>query len=179
MGKTMKGMLCSLFVMTLTFPAMAQQASPTPAASTGMSATLNKNLGVYVFPAKNQDAATQEKECNECYAWAKQQTGVDALNPPEVAAAQTPTGPDGTAVRGAAKGAAAGAAIGAIAGDAGKGAAIGATAGGAKGAAGRKKGQAQQAQQAEQAAGQQEAAQMDSFKKAYSACLTGKGYTVN
>jgi len=68
-------------------------------------------------------------------------------------------------------------AIGAIAGDAGKGAAIGATAGGLAGGAKQRaasKSQ-QQAQQQKQAATKES---LDTFKRAYSACLEGKGYTV-
>jgi hypothetical protein len=83
----------------------------------------------------------------------------------------------GGAVKGAAKGAAGGAAVGAIAGDAGEGAAIGATVGAVKGRKDQKKEAAaaqQQAQQQAQAAGQ---AQLDQFKKGFSACMEGKGYT--
>ena len=78
-----------------------------------------------------------------------------------------------------ARGALAGVAIGAIAGDAGKGAAIGAVAGGLGGRRASRVGRSQQQQANNQAAGQAEADMMNSFKKAYSACLQGKGYTVN
>ena len=85
---------------------------------------------------------------------------------------------DGTAVVGAAKGAAAGAAIGAIAGDAGKGAAIGAVAGGLGGRRAKKAGDAQEAQKNQQAANQHNADMLNGFKKAFTVCLEGKGYTV-
>ena len=39
------------------------------------------SLGLYVFPANNQDTATQEADEMECFKWAKQQTGYDPLNP--------------------------------------------------------------------------------------------------
>jgi len=87
-------------------------------------------------------------------------------------------GPDGSAVKGAAKGAVAGVAIGAIAGDAGKGAAIGAAAGGMKGVAGKKQKDAKKEQQVQQTAVATDQAKIDSFKKAYSACLEGKGYSI-
>lgn len=61
-----------------------------------------------------------------CFTWAKNQTGIDPLNPPKVQADQVEKGPDGSTINGAA----AGAAIGAIAGDTGKGAAIVAVVGG-------------------------------------------------
>lgn len=83
-------------------------------------------LGLYAFPTKDQSSEQQDADEMACYKWAKEQTGVDPLNPPEVQAQEVDRSVDGTAVVGAAHGAAAGAAIGAIAGDAGKGAAIGA-----------------------------------------------------
>src|SRR5262245_28791597 len=178
MKTILKTTFASLFITSLSW---AQAPAPAPAAPApaGMGASLNKAIAMYVYPAKNQDANTQEKDTQECYKWGVQQSGVDPLNPPDVQAQETATGRDGSAVRGAARGAAAGAAIGAIAGDAGKGAAIGATAGGMGGAAGRRQKQKAQAQQAEKTAQAQEAELMNSFKKAYSTCLSGKGYTVN
>jgi hypothetical protein len=146
--------------------------------TTTTTSSFAKSLGIYVFPAKNQDKATQEKDDADCYRWAVEQSGIDPVNPPKVEAAQVDTSPDGTAVVGAAKGAAAGVAIGAIAGDAGKGAAIGAVAGGLAGRRAKKVGDAQEQQKNDQAAAQQTTAMMDSFKKAFTACLEGKGYTV-
>ena len=147
-------------------------------AQTPATTTLSSGLGLYVFPSQQQDQATQEADEMACYNWAKQQSGVDPLNLPEIEAAQVDTSPDGSAVVGAAKGAAAGAAIGAIAGDAGKGAAIGAVAGGLAGRRSRMAGNAAEQQQNEQAAAAQEQQMMDNFKKAFTACLEGKGYTV-
>ncbi len=84
----------------------------------------------------------------------------------------------GVLLKAAAKGAAAGAAIGAIAGDAGKGAAIGATAGAMKGRQAGKQGQAQQNQAAQADVAAKEKEMKDSFTKAFSVCIEGKGYTV-
>ena len=137
-----------------------------------------KSIGLYVFPAKNQDQATVDKDDTDCYKWAVEQSGVDPLNPPKVEVEQVDTSPDGTAVVGAAKGAAAGVAIGAIAGDAGKGAAIGAVAGGLAGRRAKKVGDAQQQQANVQAAEQHQAKITESFKKAFTVCMEGKGYTV-
>lgn len=142
------------------------------------STSFAKSLGIYVFPAKDQDQATQNKDDADCYRWAVEQSGIDPLNPPKVEAEQVDTSPDGTAIAGAARGAAAGVAIGAIAGDAGKGAAIGAVAGGLAGRRAKVVGDAQQQQRNEQAAAQQQAAMSSSFRKAFTACLEGKGYTV-
>ena len=156
--------------------AAAVSVAQTPAAAPQVS--FAKSLGIYIFPAKNQDKATQDKDDADCYRWAVEQSGVDPLNPQKVEAAQVDTAPDGTAVVGAARGAAAGVAIGAIAGDAGKGAAIGAVVGGLAGRRAKVAGDAQQQQKNNQAAAQQQAAMTDSFKKAYTVCMEGKGYTV-
>lgn len=145
---------------------------------TDIGTAVAKKVGVYVFPTQNQSEDQQEKDKADCYKWAVDQSGVDPINPPDVQAAPVQTGPDGSVVRGSAGGAAAGAAIGAISGDAGKGAAIGATAGAIRGARGRRRrGQFEEAASQVQAQ-QTQADLMDQFKKAFSACLQGKGYTV-
>lgn len=135
-------------------------------------------MGLYVFPAKGQSQSQQKKDEFECYNWAVAQSGIDPLNLPKVEAAPVQSGPTGAAVGGAAKGAAAGAAIGAITGDAGEGAAVGAVVGGL---AGRRQGQAAQANAnatAQKNAAAEEQAMKDSYKKAFSVCLEGKGYTL-
>ena len=139
---------------------------------------INKKVGLYVFPAKSQTAEQQETDESYCYSWAVKQSGYDPINPTTVQAEQTPSGPDGSAVVGSAGGAAVGAAIGAISGDAGKGAAIGAISGAVLG---HRRGR--MAQSAEQGQANQQAAQtnqnlVDGFKKAYTACLEAKGYSV-
>lgn len=137
-----------------------------------------KSLGLYIFPSKNQSAQTQSADESACYTWAIQQTGYDPLNPPTIQAAPVDTSPDGSAVKGAAVGAAGGAAIGAIAGDAGKGAAIGAVVGGVRGRRQSKQADAAQSQSNQQAAANQSAALLNDYKKAFSVCMEGKGYTI-
>ena len=137
-----------------------------------------KGLGLYVFPSQNQDQVTQDADENSCYKWAMEQTGYDPINPPQIQAEQVNTSPEGHAVVGAAKGAAAGAAIGAIAGDTGKGAAIGAVAGGLAGRRAKKAGDHQEQQQNINEAEAKEKAMLDDFKKAFSVCMEGKGYTI-
>jgi uncharacterized protein YcfJ len=137
-----------------------------------------KSLGLYVFPTKDQDKKTQEADEVACYKWAKEQSGYDPLNPTKVVAKQADTSLDGSAVVGAAGGAAAGAAIGAIAGDTGKGAAIGAVVGGLRGRRARKVGDQVEQQQNTQAAAAMEKEYSNNYKKAFSACMEGKGYTV-
>jgi len=140
--------------------------------------TLASGLGLFVFPSNDQNKETQDADEMACYKWAKEQTGVDPLNPPEVQAEQVDRSADGTAVVGAAGGAAAGAAIGAIAGDAGKGAAIGAVVGGLRGRRAKVVGDEMQQQQNNAAAAAATEEMMNNFKKAFTACLEGKGYTV-
>ena len=97
---------------------------------------------------------------------------------PQIQVKEADTGLDGSAVRGAARGAAAGAAIGAIAGDAGTGAAIGAVAGGLGGRRARIAGDQAEQQKNQQAAEAQSKELKNNFNKAFSACMSGKGYTV-
>jgi hypothetical protein len=161
--------------------AQQQQTNPPPAIPDTSKMTYNqisKGLKLYVFPAKGQSQQQQKTDEFECYKWAMESSGIDPLNLPKVQAPPPQTGPTGAAVKGAAKGAAAGVAIGAIAGDAGKGAAIGATAGAMAGRRAGKQAQAQQNQQAQAAATKSEQDMKDSFVKAFTACIKGKGYTV-
>jgi hypothetical protein len=139
---------------------------------------ISTTMKLYVFPAKNQTQQQQKEDEFACYQWAVEQSGIDPLNLPKAEVAQTQTGPDGSAVKGAAKGAAAGAAIGAISGDAGQGAAIGATAGAVGGKRKGKQAQAQQNQQAQAEVAKSEQEMKDDYKKAFSVCIEGKGYTI-
>jgi hypothetical protein len=120
--------------------------------------------GLYVYPAKGQSPAQQDRDEYECYQWARRQSGVDPSQP----------GPGrdigyerGRTVGGAARGAALGAAVGAIAGDAGKGAAAGAVVGGV---GGRRRGRREEEYRA--------AARTDSYDRAYEACMGARGYSV-
>ena len=129
------------------------------------------------YPAKGQSQAKQDKDEGECHVWAKNKTGID---PAAVATSPAPqeTGPatgGGERLRGAARGALGGAAIGAIGGDAGKGAGAGAVAGTMVGGH-----RARQNQANRNAAAQQgQAQQVDSYNRAYAACMSGRGYTIS
>jgi hypothetical protein len=157
--------------------AFANAQAQTTNKATGVMASLNKSLDLFVFPAKQQDAATQEQDEQACYTWAVEQSGVDPLNQKATEAETVDKSPDGSAARGATRGALRGLAIGAVAGDAGRGAAIGATGGGIGGVAGKKRADARAEQQAQAAATQKDLQARDSFKKAYCVCLEAKGYT--
>lgn len=180
-------------------PATTEQA-PAPAKPVPSFSAAQK-VGLYVFAAKNQTHDQQLIDESECYDLAQQQSGVNpemaAPAPPSSAeiqaaqaqgAASAPEAKGGRA-RGAARGAAGGAMIGAIAGDAGKGAAIGATVGTVRGgrqqrqanAASKEQAASQAGAQVQQQYNQQKAAynqQIGNFKRAFSACLDSRGYSV-
>lgn len=156
-------------VILISFPASAAVAQQVPSP---------QDLGVFVYPAKGQPPDRQKAETTECYGWARQQTGIDPTAPPPAAPPPEKQGADGSAVKGAAGGAVVGTAIGAIAGDTGEGAAIGAVAGAVRGRRKAKQQHKQQAQASQQQAQAEHAYVQETFKKAYSACLEGKGYSV-
>jgi hypothetical protein len=153
-----------------------QAPAPQPAAPAAPAAPKAASLGLYVYPAQGQAADKQAQDEGECYGWARQQTNIDPTAPPTQA--QAPDVPKGGAVKGAAGGALVGTAVGAIVGETGEGAAVGAVAGAAKGRRAQKKAEKQATQQAQQAAKTQDATAKETFKKAWGACLEGRGYTV-
>ena len=129
-----------------------------------------------VYPAKGQSPQQQQKDQGQCSSWSKSNTGVDpaklAAQPP--AQAQGPAVGGGERARGAARGAVGGAAIGAIAGDTGKGAGAGAVVGTM---AGGHKARQNQAAQNQQAQGQHQE-QLNTYYRAFGACMEGRGYTI-
>lgn len=156
-------------------PAQAQPPGAPPAASK----TPAQTVGLFVYPQKHQDATLQSKDETECYNSAKQQSGVDPVNlAASTEPAQAPKTPSGGGVKGGAGGAAAGAAVGAVAGNAGTGAAVGATAGAIHGRRQQKKAKKQADQQAQQQQASAQHQNLDTFKRAMSACLDSRGYSV-
>ena len=145
-------------------------------AAVTVSKTIQSELGVFVYPKAEQDATVQAKDTVECYNSAKERTGIDLKAPPP--AVEAPEQQSGGAVKGAARGAARGAAIGGIAGDAGKGAGIGAAGGAMRGRHKQKEANANAQQQAEQQAAAAAAEQKATFKKAFSACMDARNYSV-
>jgi Glycine zipper len=149
---------------------------------------------MFIYPAKGQSQAQQNRDRYECHSWAVQQTGFD---PTRTAPAAAPPPPPTTqyqpsrrhVVRGAGGGAALGAVGGAIAGDAGKGAAAGAAMGALVGGVRRRRDRIshyEQQQQMQQQYAQQHAAhqaaqqgQFATYQRAMATCLQGRGYTVN
>jgi hypothetical protein len=162
--------------------ASAGAQTTTSAQPASVTASLNKSLGVYVFPAKEQKPEQQAADEQACYSWGVQQSGVDPLNMTPTAPAPVDKGPDGSVVAGAAVGAMGGAIVGGIVHPGyhgGGAAATGAVIGAMGGAMHKAKKDAAKEQQAKQTAAATDKAKIDSFKKAYTTCLQGKGYSVN
>ncbi len=130
---------------------------------------------VFVYPTRNQTDEQMARDKEECHDWAVKQTGVD---PVTMAAAQaSASGQQSGSGGGAAGGAAMGAARGAMSGDAAAGAARGVGIGRLVHAIrARKQMEEQQDAQAKQQ--QQIQAQLQKYDRAFGACLTGRGYTV-
>ena len=136
-----------------------------------------------IYPAKGQSAEQMDKDKYECYTWAKQQSGFDPMAPPT--ATEAPPAQEaqkGGLVKGGLRGAAVGGAVGKIANDdASKGAKSGAAAGAIVGGI-RKQDQKKQQQKSEEQWAQDQTANYaknrDSYNRAHTACLEGKGYTV-
>jgi hypothetical protein len=176
-------------------------ASAVPAAQPGPVWSPAQSIDMFAFPKNGQSADQQLKDESECYGAAKQRTGIDAQAPPpkglseEEKKAQQQQAADnaqqmyGGRLRGAARGAAGGAAIGAIAGDAGAGAGAGAVAGTMRGGMAQRQANAQSKQQAaaQTAAAQKKAEEqlllqheegIDTFQRAFAACMDARGYSV-
>ena len=151
------------------------------------SASPAAQLGVYVFPARSQSGEQQQLDQLRCYDWAKGQTHVDPLanaTSPTVVVTGPPPPSAPPVGHSAARGAAGGAIFGAIAGNAGAGAAIGGAVGAVRGSRQQQAAEEQRAAHdqavadAVQQANARAAARREEFNKAFAACLTGKGYTV-
>ena len=182
--------------------ATAQQTPPGAApAPSGPAWSPAQSIGMFAFPKHAQSADQQLQDEAECYGAARQRTGIDAQAPPpkglseeekkaaQQQAAENAPKAEGGRLRGAARGAAGGAAIGAIAGNAGAGAGAGAVAGTMRGGMKQREANAQAKQQAaaQTAAAQKKAEEqlllqhqegIDTFQRAFAACMDARDYSV-
>jgi hypothetical protein len=92
---------------------------------------LGQSLGVTSYPAQGQTPQMQQKDEGQCYAWSKQQTGIDPMAKPPPPPPSTALGPRRRAI---------------------------------------------QNEEEEQAQAQMSGKQKATFDKAFSACMTGRGY---
>jgi hypothetical protein len=139
-----------------------------------------KSLGLIIYPAKGQTAEQQTTDEQQCYDWAKSQTGIDPAAPPPAAAPDESkeAGAGGQRLRGAARGAAAGAVVGEVAdNDADEGAKVGAAAGVVAGGSKARKEKHASEEQAKSEAQASQTQRQETFKKAMGTCLQGRGYT--
>ena len=193
---------CALAILIFLVLSIVVQTAPASASAQSVPAwSPSKDIGVFVFGKNGQNPDQQLKDESECYGAAKQMTGIDPKAPAAAGktaeqtaaeqkeAAKNADQAKGARAAGAARGAAGGAAIGAIAGNAGKGAGAGAVAGTMRG--GMQQRQANAAAQ-KQAAAQTSAKQqkedeqlkaahaqgLDTFQRAFEACMDARGYSV-
>jgi hypothetical protein len=189
-------LLLSMGVAGMSVVAAAQPEPPPQ--TTAVSPPLSRSLGLFAYPQEGQPGAQQAWDESECFTWARTQTGIDPLAPSgEVPVQKAADGEQAekegasprAALGSAAGGAAAGTAIGAIAGETGKGAAIGATAGVLRGARQARRDAKEAEMKAararteakEKAAAQATTAtqlQLETFNRAFGACLEARHYTV-
>ena len=169
----------TLLALLVAAPTLAQVAAPKTEPPPNLTFA---QIGLFIYPAKDQTPDQQKKDEDACYNWAEANTGL-TLVPGKVDAqaagkAAAKDAGQGKVAGGAAAGAATGLAIGAIAGDAGKGAAIGAVAGSVGGVRGRVQAKQEAGQKGAQQAVQANQQAVDQFKKAGAACLEAHGYSV-
>ena len=177
-------LLLLILALAACYPATYREV-PSASAGPSPSAPITQ---VYFYPTKGQTTEQQSRDHYECYNWAMQQTGFDPSQssiPPERRVKVVPMPPPGhdTTVL-----AITGAVLGALIGGprhAGAGALIGAGSGAVVGAASDVSRQqyAQQMQEAyvnrDQALdARHEEGKARDFRRAMSACLEGRGYTV-
>src|SRR5262249_29232078 len=126
-----------------------------------------------VYPAKGQTAEQQERDQFECHEWATKETGVDPVALAEQKLAAPNPSPEGGAAASAGIGALRGAAEGDAAAGAARGFGIGRMV-----CVLRAKRQLREQQSATTEEGAAVHSKLDKYDRAYSACLTGRGYTV-
>jgi hypothetical protein len=137
------------------------------------------SIGMFVYPSGGQTPEQQSKDEQECYAWAKQTSGIDPAAPAPGPAQVEQQDTAGAAAGGALRGAARAAVIADIADeDTSEWAAAGAVAGASRGARSARARNAQATQQAQQQQQQAAQQQTQTFKNAFSACVEGRNYTI-
>jgi hypothetical protein len=130
------------------------------------------------YPAKGQSSDQQNRDEYECHAQAQQETGVDPVALAEQATASpTPTSEKKSGLGSGLSGAGIGVARGAASGDAGAGALHGAGMGRLI-AVIRSRRQMEKQKEEASTKNSQLHAQLEKYDGAYTACLTGRGYTV-
>jgi hypothetical protein len=177
----MKTKMLSVLVAAAVMTACASTPGPRPvAAPAAPPVSLTK---VYFYPTQGQTDAQQDRDRYECHNWSVRQTSFDPsrhLPPGELRATVVPVRSKQQTVGAAA---AVGAVIGAIAadrGDTAQGVAVGAIAGAALGsvAANAEQAEARRVEQVPVRGYGRYEKEAAEFRRAMSACLEGRGYSV-
>ena len=126
------------------------------------------------YPAKGQSSDQQNRDEYECHQSAQNETGVDPVALAEQATGSSKSGSDGRSGVGSGL---TGAGIGAASGDAGEGALHGAGMGRLLSVI-RSRRQVEKQKEEASTKNTELQAQLQKYDQAYSACLTGRGYTV-
>jgi hypothetical protein len=142
-------------------------------AATGASAQASRP---YTYPSKGQTQEQQGRDKYECNQWAVSQSGFDPSNPSPASTSSQQA--QGQAGGGAARGAAVGAIGGAMEGDPGARAASGTARGGLFGAIRRRR-KRNEAEKEQERAQTESASGLESYNRAFAACMQGRGYAVN
>ena len=138
---------------------------------------------LYFYPSRDQSEALQDRDRYECYRWAVRETGTDPGMRPVRQTAAPNTAPVVRDPGATVGGAVAGAAVGAIVSSprhTGAGLVLGAIFGGLL-AASAEEGRAQAAERRQDARREDwdtRQAPLDNFRRAMSACMSGRGYSV-
>jgi hypothetical protein len=142
---------------------------------------------VFFYPTRGQSAAQQDRDRYECYLWARKQTGFDPSTPQLAPHQRVQVEPNPPAGHDTAAGAVTGAVLGAVVAPPGRkaeGAVAGAIVGTAVGAASDSTRQ-EQAEAVQDRYDQRDAKRMATleqqaagYRRAMSACLSGRGYRV-
>ena len=162
------------------------EASPSPAVEGADGAAAPAGADIYVYPTKGQTDSRLDRDRYECHSWAFKQTGYDPSAPHLAPHQQVQVVAMPADHRGAVGGAMTGAVIGASVSrpyDGARGAIVGAVAGAVLGAASdsaraREMAGNQRPSGAEQAEQARLEKQAYDYRRAISACLEGRGYTV-
>lgn len=138
---------------------------------------------LYFYPTRDQSDAQQDRDRYECYRWAVRESGVDPGMRPVRQAAAPDAAPVARDPGASVGGAVAGAVVGGMVSSprhAGTGMVLGAIIGGLLGAtAEESRAQAMERQQdARRDAWETQQAPLDNFRRAMSACMSGRGYSV-
>lgn len=88
MTRSPAGLIGAVLLGSAALLAQSQDETPAkPAPAPTQSQSVSQSLGLIVYPAKGQSATQQSTDEQECYSWAKSNTGIDPQVPAPATAA--------------------------------------------------------------------------------------------